>query len=264
MKPRRLLAPRDTAALFDRAVEERALAVLTLQEGHGWQSFKSRFLERDPRGRYFVLDYVDENGAPPPVVAPGQYVGVSFRQRSHKLLFATVVEAKGHYLLPDRTTVPAVRYRWPDSLTEVQRRSYFRTPVPAELTLLATLWLGGVPARTDAQNTALGIATGELADLSCGGALVRLHQAVPPDWPTDCTLGIELQMPDGRPPLTVDVRFRGVRTDSAGAVNAAIQFIGLEVTPDGNLVLQRLAGAVQKLNRLISLEARDPNTKREV
>ena len=249
MKPRRIVTPRDATEVFDQAVSERALAVLTIQAADGWSSFKSRFLERDPNGRFFVLDYQSVDGQPLPHVVPGQYIGVTFRQRSRKLLFATVVEAKGHFVLDDRTAVPAVRYRWPDSMTELQRRAYYRTPVPTGMTLLVNLWPGGIAARTDAQASTLQVTTGDLADLSCGGALVRLHQTTPPTRLDGQVLGAQMQLPDGRPPIVLDGRFRGVRHEDSGGRGAALQFVGLELTVDGQLVLQRLAASVQRLNR---------------
>jgi c-di-GMP-binding flagellar brake protein YcgR len=250
MNPRRLMSPRDATAIFDRAVEEHALAVLTFQSADDWQSFKSRFLERDPKGRFFVLDYESVDNETPPTLTPGQYLGISFRQRSRKLLFATVVEAKGHYVLDQTTTVPAIRYRWPDTITELQRRAYHRTPVAENMTLVVSLWPGGLRARGDAQQAALQVATAELSDVSCGGALVRMHQPGPPSWSPNQTLGVELQLPDGRPPILVDALFRGARSDESGVVSAAIQFVGLELTVDGRLVLQRLANSVQRLHRL--------------
>ena len=250
MRPRRLVSPRDATTIFDRAVQEHALAVLTLQSGDDWHSFKSRFLERDAKSRFFVLDYQASGSAPLPALAPGQYLGISFRQKSRKLLFATVVEAKGNFILDQKTSVPAVRYRWPDTITELQRRAYYRTPVRDDMTLLVSLWPGGLRARGDAQTSALRVATGQLSDMSCGGALVRLHQPGPPDWAPDQTLGVELQLPDGRTPILVDALFRGARSDEPGGLSAAIQFVGLELTVDGRLVLQRLANSVQRLHRL--------------
>jgi c-di-GMP-binding flagellar brake protein YcgR len=250
MKPRQLVAPREAVEIFDRAVQERALAVLTLQDARGWQTFKSRFLERDPKGRFFVLDYQPADHQPLPPLAPGQYLGVTFRQRSRKLLFATVVEAKGRFVLDDQTSVPAIRYRWPDSITELQRRAYYRTPVPDHTTLLASLWAGGVAARAAAQGSPLGVVTGQVADLSCGGALIRLHSVRPPEWSGPQTLGVEIQLPDGRPPILVDALPRGLRSEDSGSLTVAVQFVGLEVTVDGRVVLQRLANSVQRLHRL--------------
>jgi len=250
MRPRRLVCPRDAAAVFDRAVHDRALAVLTLQNGSDWLSFKSRFLERDSKNRFFVLDYQAFDNEPLPALTPGQYLGVSFRQKSRKLLFATVVEAKGHFILDEKASVPAVRYRWPDSITELQRRAYYRTPLRDDMNLLVSLWPGGLRARADAQTSTLRVATGALADISCGGALVRLHQNAPLDFAPDQTLGVELQLPDGRTPIMVDALYRGVRSDESGTLSAAIQFIGLELSVDGRVVLQRLASSVQRLHRL--------------
>jgi c-di-GMP-binding flagellar brake protein YcgR len=250
MKPRRVLAPHDASQIFDRAVQDRALAVLTIQDGREWLSFKSRFLERDRNGRFFVLDYQPVGPDPLPAVAPGQYVGVSFRQKSRKILFATVVEAKGHFVLDDQTTINAVRYRWPDSMTELQRRAYYRTPVPPEMTLQVTLWPGGITARDPDKPRGGYRASGELADISCGGALVTLPKSLPPDWGENDLIGVELQLPDNRPSIATDARHRGVRETPTGTIALAIQFVGLEMTPDGRLVLQRLANCVQRFHRL--------------
>jgi len=261
MKPRRLLAPRDTADIFDYAVQERALAVLTVQDGGEWQTFKSRFLERDPRGRFFVLDYQSVDDRPLPKVIPGQYLGVSLRHKSRKLLFATVVEAKGRFHLDAEHTIPAIRYRWPDSVTELQRRAYYRTTVPPGMNLLVHLWPGGLRARFQAQSDTLQVVTGHLADLSCGGALVRLPQSALPGWTEQQTLGVEMQLPDERPPILLDVHFRGMRRDESGRPAAAIQFVGLELAVDGRVLLQRLASAVQRLHRLTL--AAEPQQERQ-
>ena len=247
MKPRRVVAPHDASEIFDRAVRERALAILTLQDGNDWITFKSRFLERDRQGRFFVLDYDSPIGEALPPLSPGQYVGVSFRQKSRKILFATIVEAKGQFVLDDQRTIDAVRYRWPESMTELQRRSYYRTPVPTDMSLAVTLWAGGITGREQAGSAAL---SGGLADLSCGGAMVRLDRPMATPWAEEELLGVEVNLPDGRAPILVDARYRGGREEEPGRFGVAIQFVGLELTPDGQLVLERLAGCVQRLHRM--------------
>lgn len=257
MTPRHPFGPQDVQAIFDRAVQERALAVLTLQRGQEWITFKSRFLERDVNRRFFVLDYAANGPEPLPDVAPGQYVGVSFRQKSRKLLFASVVEARGHFVTENATSIPAVRYRWPEGLTELQRRVYYRTPVPADMHLVGKVWRGGVAARAqgDAANPDL---SGVLADISCGGALLRIEGQLP-NWEDGETLGLELALPDGRPPIVVDVRYRGERDGQQPGL--ALQFLGLELAPDGRLVLQRLANSVQRLHRLEMASTRGRYTR---
>jgi c-di-GMP-binding flagellar brake protein YcgR len=255
MNPRRVLTPADAGPIFDRAVAERALAVLTLPQGPAWATLKSRFLERDRQGRYFVLDYQALEGDALPPIAPGQCVGVSFRHSSRKILFGSVVEAKGHFVVDDRNSVAAIRYRWPDTLTELQRRAYYRTLIPAEMGLRASLWLGGAAARPTSPNGSR-VLTGDLADISCGGALVQMHQAVPPDCAIDDLLGVELNLPDNRPPIVVDMRYRGSRQDPTGLLAVAVQFLGLEITNEGRAILGRLAGCVQRLHRLSATGAR--------
>ena len=253
MRPRRVVAPDEAMEIFDLAVREHALVVVTVQEADDWVTLKSRFLERDNSHRFFVLDYQATGDGPLPTLVPGQYVGIGFRHKSRKIMFATVVEAKGKYVLDDKTTVAAVRYRWPQTMTELQRRAYFRTPVPASMTLLANLWEGGAAARTAAQSRVAQIVSGQLVDISCGGCLIRLGPAQPPAWEDNATLGLELQLGDGRPPVVLNANARGVRQDAQGAFCVAVQFVGLELSMDGRVVLQRLAASVQKFHRLAPL-----------
>ena len=250
MRPRRILTGEETAAILGTAVQQSALAVLTVHEGDQWRMFKSRFLELDRNRRFFVLDHQETHGTLPPPLLPGQYVGLSFRYKSRKVMFATVVEARGRYLIGGQASVPAVRYRWPESMTELQRRAYYRTPIPPELRVLANLWPGGVAARTQAQGQTLSVTTGEALDISCGGTLVRLFQLEAPGWTDDQTVGVELHLPDGQAPLLVDAYYRGTRHDAGNHLCAAVQFVGLELLPDGRGVLQRLARCVQKFHRM--------------
>lgn len=249
MNPRRLITAEHAVPIFQEAVRERALAVLSIQTEHDWLSLKSRFLECNPSRGFFVLDYQPVDETPLPELVPGQCVGVSFRHHGRKLLFATVVEARGHFLVDEQLSVPAIRYRWPESITELQRRAYYRTPVPESANLLASVWPGGLDARAAAQHSPLETTSGTLVNVSCGGALIRLNELSARAWPENETLGVELQLGDGKPPVLVNARSRGARHDELGQLCIAVQFLGLEVSVDGRLVLQRLASAVQRFHR---------------
>jgi c-di-GMP-binding flagellar brake protein YcgR len=248
MRPRRVVAPDEATQIFDQAVRERALVVITVQEDDDWRTFKCRFLERDPNGRFFVLDYQTDNGQAPPPIVPGQYVGVSFRYKSRKVMFSTVIEAKGRYVLDDKTSIPAMRYRWPETMTELQRRAYFRTEVPAGTTVPVKYWEGGLNNRGRDDAPA---GDGQLADMSCGGCLVRLPGDAPV-WDNDATVGLEISLPDGKPPILVNANYRGTRVDEEGRLGVAVQFVGLELSVDGRVVLQRISGVVQRFHRLTS------------
>jgi len=249
MRPRRILTTEESTFILDEAVRQSALAVLSVHQDGTWQTFKSRFLERDPSRRFVVLDHQETHGTRPSALMCGQYVGLSFRHKSRKVMFATVVEARGRYVVNGKTSVSAIRYRWPESMTELQRRAYYRTPVPSDIRLLANIWPGGVAARTPAQSAALNVVSGEASDLSCGGTLVRLSQVESPAWTDNQTLGVELHLPDGQPPLLVDAYYRGTRHDPGSHLCTAVQFVGLELALEGRNVLQRLARCVQKFHR---------------
>ncbi|MGE3181656.1 MAG: flagellar brake protein [Phycisphaerae bacterium] len=250
MKTRRTLAARDSREMFDLAVQDRALAVVSIHDNGVWESFKVRFLERDPRGEFFVLDHQSQTDSPLPELVPGRFAGVSFRHRSRKVLFSTMVQARGHFVLDKDTSVPAIRYRWPESVTELQRRSYYRTPVPESQVLTANIWPHTIATNCAPSPIRDAEYSGQLLDLSCGGTFIRLNQSDAPTWIENSTVGVELELGDNRPPLRVDARFRGVREDKFGQPGVAVQFIGLELTVEGRLALQRLANTVQRYHRL--------------
>lgn len=249
MRPRRVLTSQDTIEVVEQSVRDNALAVLTLQTGDLWHTFKSRFLESDPSRRFFVLDYQPTDGAPPPPLNAGQCVGLSVRYKSRKVMFATVVEAKGRFVVDSSASVPAIRYRWPASLMELQRRVYYRTAVPIGTVMVANLWPGGAAARNGAQNATRAVVSGQTLDISCGGALIRLNQLQPPPWGEGETLGVELHMPDGRPPAICNAHYRGVRHDGQSELCVAIQFVGLELSAESRATLHRLSRTVQKFHR---------------
>jgi c-di-GMP-binding flagellar brake protein YcgR len=242
-----MAAAQDAATMFTEAARTRALAVLTVQNDGRMDTYKCRFLEAHPGRGFFVLDYPGPGETAMPELAPGQFVGISFRHKSRKVLFATVVEAKGKYVVDSETSIAAVRYRWPQSLTELQRRAYVRTPIPGDTRICATLWHGGAGGKAAADDSS-DVMRGRLLDLSCGGALIRLSTTNPTPL-ENATLGMELELPDGRPPATTDVQYRGARYDESGAMCVAVQFVGLEMTLDGRVLLQRIAGSVQRWNR---------------
>ena len=249
MKPRRILTSDHANEIFANAVRTRALAVVTTQEEDDWKTFKCRFRECDTNRKFIVLDYQSMNGEALPELIPGQYVGISFRNRSRKVLFATVVEARGRFLLEDQTSVTAIRYRWPDGLTEMQRRAYYRTPLPEGANFMASIWSGGLNARGSAQQSPLDCQSGRLLDISCGGTLIRLNSVSLPTWSENETLGLELNLNDSEPPMLLNAHYRGARQDDVHGVCLAIQFVGLELTVDGRLVLQRLAKIVQRFHQ---------------
>jgi c-di-GMP-binding flagellar brake protein YcgR len=249
MKPRRILSAQETTEILDCAVHDSALAVLSVFSDNDWLCFKSRFLERDGGRRFFVLDWGAAGEEPPPL-ALGQYVGVSFRHKSRKIMFATVLEARGRFMSEGGKPIAAARYRWPESLTELQRRAYHRTIVPAGVSIPVTAWPGGRSQRSAAQLSPQSVLAGECVDLSCGGTLIRVTQSPPPNWQEDQTVGMELHLPDGRQPVLLDGHYRGMRIDGDDHRCAAMQFVGLEMSVEGRNTLQRLARCVQRFNRL--------------
>ncbi len=242
-------ARRDQA--LDEAVGRNLPVVLSLRQDEAWSVFKSRFLAGNGPSRRLYVEYpsLPHRGKGPPPVRPGENVGVAFRRGHKKCLFTTVALSLGDVTLHGQTRVNAIELMWPDQVQEVQRRAYYRITLSAVRNIKTLIWRGGAAQRGLAGTDALPICEGRITDLSAGGMRVLLPRGTQTGLRTDDSVGVEFQPePDG-PGFLLDALLRHVSANPDGTVALGIQFTGLEATPEGRRVLQRLLRIVNQYQR---------------
>jgi len=185
----------------------------------------------------------------------GQHVGVSLKYEYGKFIFETTVVALEPPPGPVGGGVIALAV--PAKIEIVQRRSYFRVNVPAALKVNVVLWPRGQgpdgPALAELsavgpnQSAHKRYWQGRLADVSAGGAQVTVDKAYRPDFRTGQFLGIRFTPMPYETPLMFNAQVRNILpTAEGGDICIGLQIVGLEASPQGRCVLQRLCGVVER------------------
>ncbi|MHC4061417.1 MAG: flagellar brake protein [Planctomycetota bacterium] len=190
-------------------------------------------------------------------IRPDQPVGISVKYGYGKFIFESKVVA----LEPssDGTSGGTIALEAPDRVEIVQRRSYFRVEVPESLKVNVLLWHRGqqnMDSKSD--EGALGTDGGDqvpagrywqgrLIDISAGGAQIAISSADGQDFRNGQFIGMRFTPMPYETPLMFSAQIRNILPTADGKSSClGVQTVGLEASPEGREVLQRLCGVVER------------------
>jgi len=173
-----------------------------------------------------------------------QPVGISLKYGYGKFIFETKV--LGLERSSDETSGGTIIVAVPDRIEIVQRRSYFRVDVPRSLKVNVLLWHRG--QRSDAgQVPPDDYWEGRLVDISAGGAQVAIDASSSPDFKNGQFIGLRFTPMPYETPLMLNAQIRSILPTVDGkSICLGLQIIGLEASPEGHQVLQRLCSVVER------------------
>jgi hypothetical protein len=185
-----------------------------------------------------------------------QPVGISLRYGYGKFIFETTVIALEP--TPAPTSGGMISLMVPDRIEVIQRRSYFRVDVPGSLKVKVMLWhCRYTDERSEIQQT--GTRTphtlrtppeyywqGKLTNISAGGAQIVVDTAQKPDFERGQFIGLRFTPMPYEMPLMFDAQIRNILpiTDQK-SIYLGLRIVGLEASPEGRQVLQRLCSVVE-------------------
>jgi hypothetical protein len=239
---------RHDQVLEDAVAQERPL-VLTYNSDAGWRTFKAAFVSgrAGPSGILVKLEPAAD-GVVGNLPTAGDTLGGTFRLGHKKCMFSTVllsVQRQGEDIL--------WAIRRPEQLQQLQRRAYERAAPPKGSVIAVRFWreAAGGDASTDARN----VRHGQLEDISAGG--MRIKVADPKDMSLDRTYRCVFTPRPGKPSLVLDAVLRHREAVDQGRASLGFQFVGMEATPEGLRLLDRLVRIVNHFQRS---NARDPQS----
>lgn len=154
--------------------------------------------------------------------------------------------------LPDSMSTPALTLAIPEDIDVMQRRSYLRVNVPESMKVQVEFWHRDY----DGSNGWIlpGICDnwrGELVDISAGGMRIVIDAQQKDHFEAGQLLGLRFTpMPD-QTPLTFNAHIRNILpTADDENICIGVQMIGLEASPEGRLVLQRLCNIVDQYHQM--------------
>jgi len=190
-------------------------------------------------------------------IRTGQTVGVSFKYEYGKFIFeTTVLELEPSQGL---NCGGVIVLSIPDRIEMLQRRSYYRINVPAELKVNVVLWprsrtkaerpAGTLPRpgcdgkKTDSYSSW----QGRLVDISAGGVQIVVDAAYKYDFKAGQFLGIRFTPLPYEMPLMLNAQIRSILpTADASGICLGFQIVGLEASCEGRFVLRRLCEIVER------------------
>lgn len=223
--------------LLREAVSRQSPLELTYRLESGWVKAGSRFLGLDRSSGDLVTAWPSCPQQLSPELVDGQTIGVSFRRASRKCMFETVAAGRCLYSSGGDNDVPALRLLWPDDVIELQRRLYYRTPVPRDIYLpvQVRLWDPDYGAEEDRRPL-----RGRMLNISAGGLSLALKPEDNPRWQTDTRIMCSFVAAPGEPPVEIYSHLRHLDECPDGSVHMGVHFMGLEATSENRRALQQV------------------------
>ncbi|UCC21828.1 MAG: PilZ domain-containing protein [Planctomycetota bacterium] len=247
-------------------VEKKVPAVMSYLSKGKWHVAKVVLTEL---GANRLTAQISSGKKPHPMhIQVNQPVGISVKYEYGKFIFETAVAALGPPSDSDDSSSGepqnnnhaasggTIELMVPDRVEIVQRRSYFRVDVPKSLKVNVMFWhrcLNG-KQRTPPEH----YWQGKLADISAGGAQIVVDAGPGPKLKTGQFIGMRFTPMPYETPLTFDAQIRNVlpTADNQGMC-LGLQIVGLEASPEGRQILQRLCNIVERYYRINQSSAKE-------
>jgi hypothetical protein len=224
-----------------QAVERRVPAAVTFLTEDRWVHLHSRLLAlRDDR--LLIEQPAGEDGRCREVPLAAR-LGLSFKLRHHKHVFAATAAGQADCVLDDGDAVRAVALCRPTRMQRIQRRAYQRARVPPHCIVRASFWLGGCQAEPAGTTPDRPVCTGRVVNISAGGFQLHTADRHPEDLESGYLVGVRLAFGAGAESIYADAQIRHVRPESDGLA-VGFQFLGLEHSPQGRRALRQITNHV--------------------
>ena len=229
-----MVSLRQREQIISEAITRRCPLSLSCKVSDGWVPFRSRLLGASLESHHLIIEYPTRDDASAFEFRGGEYLGISFRRGPRRCVFNTVVVGQCYYELSRGAEVPALRISWPQEVHELQRRMFYRAPVPegrfVPVSLMRVTGGGENPVESF---------SGQLLDVSLGGLSVAFERNRCPRWDYDTVVECSFAPSPSEQAIGACGRVRYIQP-MGERYRVGVQFVGLEATRDGSAVLERL------------------------
>ena len=220
----------------------------------------------DVAQRCFKVKITPQRVTMPVMLHPGQAVGISFKYGFEpavggaRFVFgaevATVEQSfYGEPVEPsaDLSCLGSVSLAMPEEIEVIQRRSYQRVRPPEKMNVAVNVWSRnfldggrGTPAAEVSQSW-----TGKLVDISAAGLAVAISLSQGPALEAGQFVNMKFVPLPTETPLAFSAYVKSVsQTADGSSVCLGLATVGLEASPEGRLILQRLCNVVEQYSKM--------------
>jgi hypothetical protein len=189
---------------------------------------------------------------------PGQTVGISFKYgfesavSGARFVFGAEVAAV-ESIVGGPACLGSVSLSMPDEIEVIQRRSFERVRPPEKMNVAVNVWSrnflgggGGTPTAEVSQSW-----TGKLVDISAAGLAVAVSLSQGPALEAGQFVNLKFVPLPTETPLAFNAYVKSVsQTADGSSVCLGLATVGLEASPEGRLILQRLCNIVEQYSKI--------------
>jgi c-di-GMP-binding flagellar brake protein YcgR len=198
-------------------------------------------------------------------ISVGQTVGISFKMGLGLDCDRFIFDAKIAQVekLSDSDTLGVIRLVMPEQVEVIQRRSYTRVRMPAGLKVDVEIWHKDT---VEGENGSLKAEIsqgyiGSLVDISAAGLQVAIDYTQGPALHEGQFIGLRLAPLPNETPLVFNAYIRTVLPAASGkSACFGLEMLGLEASPEGRLILQRLCNVVEQYEKINKAGSKNPES----
>lgn len=240
-------APRD---ILQAVIEQNVSAIMSYRSKGKWHVVKVMLTKVCVNT--FKIEIAPKIKPHPMNIGIGQNIVVSFKHEYGKVIFDTSVI--GLEPSPNKTSGGIIALAIPSRFELVQRRSFYRVRVPQGLIVNAKICHHSSAANQRHRSLSPHYWIGKLVDISAGGTQVAIDAADKPDFKTGQSITMCFTPMPNEAPLQFQAQIRVILPSAdRNSVCLGLQITGLESSPEGRVVLQRLCNVIEnyhQMNRL--------------
>lgn len=233
--------------VIQNMIQQKASAIMSYMSAGKWHA--SRVHLRGLVSGQLTVEISASKNPHPMNIKVGQSVGISLKYGYGKYIFDTLVV--GFDTSSDKENCGMLELVMPEQIEVLQRRSYFRVPVPESIGQVdVTVWHRGDGTRTSvAQGKPYW--TGYLVDISAGGMQLAFESANKPNFRNGQFISLQFTPLPDEEPLVFSAQVRhSFPTADDNYTCVGLQAVGLEADSEGRQILRRLCEIVEKYYRM--------------
>jgi hypothetical protein len=236
-----------TEGLFKEARRRQTPLVVSFRGAQGWHTRKATVAHLDTQHRCLQLRCVCGEHPQPDALRAGLHVGVAFRHGHRKCLCSAVVSA----VRPDPASAgdeATIDVAWPEAVDVLQRRAYYRTPLPESMNTHVVVWSGRRDDCPPEPAQSRRCWYGQLLDISLGGLALTIPEENPPAFACEQSVWTQFRA-TGDICITSEARVKHVDPRPDGTLLVGLQFVGLELGSSGRESMRQLLDFTCALSR---------------
>ncbi len=248
----KMIRETEVGRVLQMVFEQKLPLIISYVSGDRWRI--ARALVTDIVDKTFNIKFSPQKRTEPVHVKKSATVGVTFKcgygEGNDRFIFDTrIIDIEQP---ADSSCIGKIKLLVPEQIEVVQRRSYERERVPESMSVDVNIWRRDKVAAGEGGSADVSQAwQGKLVEISAANLLVAVDFSQGPDLQVGQFIGLRFTPLPDETRLGFNAYVRSLTpTADSESLCVGLEMVGLEASPEGRLVLQRLCNVVEQYSKI--------------